>query len=222
MRRKFLFSSVLTLGLVAGTGSYASPLNTSSVVPSDSGFAHFVTANAHGDEVALGAEKFVTKLADQGIGFLSNKEITAEKQRAEFKKLLNNNFDMKTLARFSLGRYWRTATKAQRDEYMALFKRMIVGVYSARFSDYNGQQIEVVGSRKEGERDILVHSLLNQNSGPDVKVDWRIRNRDGRYKVVDVIVEGVSMAMTQRSDFSSVVQRGGGDMEALLVHLRGK
>ncbi|HOO81236.1 MAG TPA: ABC transporter substrate-binding protein [Alphaproteobacteria bacterium] len=220
MQRRFLFSSVLALGLVSGIASHASLLSTSAAPVLNSRFAHFVAANAHGDEVALAAEKFVAALADQGIGFLSDKKITEEKRRAEFKALLNKNFDMNTIARFSLGRYWRSATQAQRDEYVVLFKKMIVDVYSARFSDYQGQEIEVVGSRKEGERDILVHSLLRQDGGPDVKVDWRVRNRSGAYQVIDVIVEGVSMAMTQRSDFSSVVQRGGGDVEALLVHLR--
>ena len=177
-----------------------------------------VTANA--DAVAQGAEKFITKLTDDGIGFLGDKTISGDKQKAEFRKLLNRNFDMNTIARFSLGRHWRTASKPQRDEYMKLFRAMIIDVYSQRFSDYNGQTIEVKGSRKEGERDILVYSVLSQESGPDVKVDWRVRKREGRYKVIDIIVEGVSMALTQRSDFSSVVQRGGGDMEALLVHLR--
>lgn len=172
------------------------------------------------DPVALGAEKFITKLADDGIGFLADETITTAKQKAEFRKLLNRNFDLNTIARFSLGRHWRTANKAQRDEYVLLFKDMIVEVYSQRFSDYEGQTLTVTGSRKEGEKDILVHSLLEQDAGPDVKVDWRVRKRDGRYKVIDVIVEGVSMALTQRSDFSSVVQRGGGDMEALLAHLR--
>ena len=172
------------------------------------------------DKASEGAEKFITKLADQGIAVLANEDASEAKQKKEFRRLLNNNFDMNTIARFSLGRYWRTASKAQRSEYLKLFKAMIIDVYSQRFSDYQGQVIEVKGSRKEGERDVLVHSLLTQEAGPDVKVDWRVRKRDGRYKVIDVIVEGVSMALTQRSDFSSVVQRGGGDMEALLAHLR--
>ncbi|MEZ5813894.1 MAG: ABC transporter substrate-binding protein [Alphaproteobacteria bacterium] len=182
--------------------------------------AAYQPVSANADTVSQGAEKFITDLVDEGVGFLGDATISADKQKAAFRKLLNNNFDMDMIARFSLGRHWRSASQAQRDEYMKLFKVMIVDVYSARFSDYEGQEIEVTGSRKEGERDILVHSLLSQKSGPDVQVDWRVRQSSGRYKVIDVIVEGVSMAVTQRSDFSSVVQRGGGNMEALLAHLR--
>ena len=218
MKRK-LFLSCLVAAAVAVPVSSSHALVLSSDLSKPN--VRYVLVNAD-DPVSLGAETFITKLADDGIGFLADETITTAKQKAAFRKLLNRNFDLNTIARFSLGRHWRTANKAQRDEYVSLFKDMIVDVYSQRFSDYEGQTLTVSGSRKEGERDILVHSLLEQDAGPDVKVDWRVRKRDGRYKVVDVIVEGVSMALTQRSDFSSVVQRGGGKMEALLAHLREK
>lgn len=172
------------------------------------------------DAASEAAEKFITNLTSQGIGFLGDSSLSASKQKKEFQKLLNTNFDLNTIGRFSLGRHWRSASKAERDEYLKLFKVMIIDVYSGRFSDYKGQEIKVIGSRKEGERDVLVHSILDQKNGPNVKVDWRVRKRDGQHSVIDVIVEGVSLALTQRSDFSSVVQRGGGNIEALLVHLR--
>ena len=216
MKHRFLVSCAVfagTLGFAVQAHAFHSSLIA---FPTASGSIAYVSTK----EASKGAEKFITKLADQGIAVLANQDASEAKQKKEFRRLLNNNFDMNTIARFSLGRHWRTASKAQRAEYLKLFNAMIIDVYSARFSDYQGQIIEVKGSRKEGERDVLVHSLLTQEAGPDVKVDWRVRNRDGRYKVIDVIVEGVSMALTQRSDFSSVVQRGGGDMEALLAHLR--
>jgi len=217
MKYGFLFSCVCVVGVLSAVYPAQAYGLSATLLAQTQSSVLYVEANATS---FTAAENFVGKLADQGISFLSDKNISEAKQKAEFRKLLNRNFDMTTIARFSLGRHWRSATKAQRDEYMKLFKAMIVDVYSSRFKDYQGQKISIVGSREEGKRDILVHSVLKQDSGPDVKVDWRVRNRDGRYKVIDVIVEGVSMAVTQRSDFSSVVQRGGGKMEALLVHLR--
>lgn len=217
MKRKLFFSCFIAASVLAAIPVSEAGSFTGQNFSSDARHS-FVLVNS--DAVSVGAEKFITALADDGIGFLADENITTEKQKAAFRKLLNRNFDLNTIARFSLGRHWRTANKAQRDEYVALFKDMIIDVYSQRFSDYQGQVLTVTGSRKEGERDVLVHSLLEQESGPDVKIDWRVRERDGGYRVVDVIVEGVSMALTQRSDFSSVVQRGGGDMEALLAHLR--
>ncbi len=167
------------------------------------------------------AEGFIHALTQEGIGFLGDSSMSDEARKRAFKKLLNKNFDMKTLARFSLGRYWRTASEDQRKEYMSLFQKMIIEVYSKRFSDYKGQKVEIKASRTEGNNgDILVNSVILQKNAPEIQLDWRVRFKNGEFKVVDVIVEGVSMAVTQRSDFASVIQRGGGDINVLLAHLR--
>jgi phospholipid transport system substrate-binding protein len=171
------------------------------------------------DAKASAAEGFVQNLTDSGVAFLSDETLSLEQQKKEFKTILNRDFDLNTIGRFALGRYWKSASKEQRDEYLKLFNGMVVDVYSKRFETYNGQDIQVTGSRPEG-KDTLVMSVLKQNGGPDVRLDWRVRHKNGQYKVVDVIVEGVSMSLTQRSDFASVIQRGGGNVEALLQHLR--
>ena len=75
-------------------------------------------------------------------------------------------------------------------------------------------------SVQAGKNDVLVTSYIVPDAGSKVQVDWRVRNKNGSYQIIDVIIEGVSMTMTQRSDFSSVIQRGGGDFEVLLAHLR--
>lgn len=170
--------------------------------------------------VQKGAESFVNDLVQEGIAFLSNKNLTVEQRKQEFDQLLSNNFAIKTIAKFSIGRYWRSATESQRDEYFNLFKNMIVNVYSKRFGDYQGQNISVTGSRPDGKRDTIVYSVLQPSDGPNISVDWRIRHKAGKFLVVDVIVEGVSMSLTQRSDFASVIQRGGGNVDVLLAHLR--
>jgi phospholipid transport system substrate-binding protein len=172
------------------------------------------------DETLKGAENFVGSVAERGIGFLSDSAISHEKRQASFKRLLQDSFDLDTIARFSLGRYWKVADDAQRKEYTKLFENMIIGVYSNRFGEYNGEKLEVKGSRAEGDNDILVNSAIIPTNGQEIQLDWRVRYKGGQYKVVDVIVEGVSMAVTQRSDFSSVIQRGGGNVGVLLAHLR--
>ena len=169
------------------------------------------------------AEAFIADLADTAIGFLSDDKLSTNSKEDHFATLLSNRFDMRSIGRFAMGRYWRTATKAQQQEYLTLFNDMIVKVYSRRFSDYQGQAIEVTSSRPEGRRDILVASIIKQDNGPNISLDWRLRaGKDGKLKVIDVIVEGVSMALTQRSDFASVIQRGGGDVNILISHLDKK
>jgi len=184
------------------------------VVPAVEGFADEI-----GPAQLEQAQAFIDQMGQDGIGFLSNSDLDEVKRKREFEKLLNRSFDMGTIGRFAMGRNWKIATKAERTEYQKLFKRMIIDVYSQRFSDYNGQKLTVTKARPEGKYDILVHSMIVPPNGEKIRVDWRVRPRKGKYKVVDVIVEGVSMALTQRADFSSIIQRGGGDVSVLLAHL---
>lgn len=172
------------------------------------------------DQMGMGAQKFIGNMGDQAIGFLSNAGMSMTQKEGEFRKLLRSSFDMRTIGRFALGRYWNVATADQQREYQTLFEDMIVNVYSARFNDYKGQKFEARSFRREGDKDTLVTSYILPTSGQPVQVDWRVRYKDGAYKIVDVIVEGVSMAMTQRSDFASVIQSGGGSLQTLLSHLR--
>ncbi len=172
------------------------------------------------DSKAASAEAFVSAMAQRGIDFLANPDASLEQRKSEFRSLLRDSFDMKTIGRFALGRYWGQATDAQKQEYLTSFEKMIIDVYSKRFGDYQGQDFKVVGSRAEGDNDSIVTSHIIPKNGEKITVDWRIRNKGGSNKVVDVIVEGVSMATTQRSEFASVIQRGGGNLSVLLDHLR--
>ena len=104
---------------------------------------------------------------------------------------------------------------------MSLFEDMIVQTYTTRFEDYSGQKLKVTGSEPSGSTDYIVTSQVVQQDGPPVNLQWRVRKKDS-LRVVDVIVEGVSMSVTQRSDFSSVIQNGGGKLDALLSHLRDR
>jgi phospholipid transport system substrate-binding protein len=177
-------------------------------------FPSFVMANMDPAVQAKKAEMFITALGSEAIEALENAKGNPKSQYATFKRILNNKFDMDTIARFALARYWAVATEAERKEYTKLFKKLVVDVYSKRFEDYSGQKFEVIGSKPAGRKDFIVNSLIQGTSKP-IKVDWRIRN--GR--VIDVIVEGVSMSVTQRSEFASIIQRGGGQVSELIAHL---
>ena len=161
------------------------------------------------------AENFVESLGNEAIAALDSTIGDDDARRAEFKRILIDKFDMDTIARFSLGRYWTLATDAEKRDYNRLFRKMVVDVYTKRFAEYNNQTLEVTGHRPAGRRDFIVQSVV-RGSGQPVRVDWRVRNN----KVIDVIVEGVSMSVTQRNDFASVIQRNGGQVAALIDHLK--
>lgn len=199
-------SAVQAAGAGALSGTHAHG-QTSSVV--------FVSAEQDVEQ----SKAFIQRLADRGIGFLSNPDLSHQQRKAEFKKLLQDSFDMKAIARFSLGRYWNVATEAERKQYFSLFERMIIEVYSRRFGEYNGEGFHVVSARGDGKSDAIVSTYILSDKGQKISLDWRVRQKGGSYKVIDIIVEGVSMATTQRSEFSSVIQRGGGQIQVLLDHL---
>jgi phospholipid transport system substrate-binding protein len=167
------------------------------------------------------ASAFMQKLGNDAIHELTDPAVPAPERQARFRRLLDEHFDMPAISRFVLGRYWRTADEAQRAEFQKLFEDFIVGSYSARFSEYRGEAFAVVGSNAESGGTVLVHSKIDMPTSEDIRVDWRLRDRGGDYAIVDIIVEGVSMAVTQRSEFASVIQSRGG-VDGLIEALRTK
>lgn len=213
IRNKLLLASAMTVALGFGGTAFAfQAAGTSIANPASTSYVKVATDQAET------AKDFVQALANEGVGFLSDPNLSHEDRREKFKTLLNENFDIKYIGRFSLGRYWNQASEAQRTEYLNLFEKMIVNVYSKRFSEYDGQDLKITSARADGDTDAIVNSYIN-GKGQKVAVDWRVRMRNGQPKVIDVIVEGVSMATTQRSEFASIIQRGGGQIEALINHL---
>lgn len=168
-----------------------------------------------------GAETFVASLAQRGIADLTGRNTGESERTRRFRTLLTENFDVPTIGRFALGRYWRVATEQERSEYMNLFGDMLVATYANRFAEYQGEQVRVTGSRTTPEGDIIVASdVARPNQPAPNKVDWFLRRDGSTFKVVDVRVEGVSMAITQRDEFAAIIQRGGGQISALLQTMR--
>lgn len=165
------------------------------------------------------AQAQVDNLGKKAMAAIADTAQSETQKKATFKTLLNQNFDMPTIARFALGRYWRTATPAQQQEYLALYQRMVIDVYTSRFNRYSGQIFKVTGNRVDDSGDVVVNSVV-EGSGSPVMVDWRVRAKGGSYRIIDVMVEGVSMAVTQRNDFAGVIQKGGGSIDALIDYLK--
>ncbi len=172
--------------------------------------------------IAAGAADFVRAAGARTFESLAE-EMTDEQRADRFREILTETFDLPTIARFTLGRYWRRASKKQRDEYVKLFEEFIVQAYSHRFKDLSGRTFRVKQSRKLNARDQLVLSEIEVEKGkPPVRVNWRVRLRDKAYRVIDVVVEGVSMSVTQRDEFAAVIRSKGGKIEGLLDALRRK
>ncbi len=167
-------------------------------------------------------EAFVRSTGERALTSLAA-DITDEQRIQRFREILRDSFDLKTIARFSLGRYWRLASPDQRAEYRRLFEKFLVQAYANRFGDLRVKRFRVHKSRSISARDDLVQSEVQVKQGrPPVRVGWRVRTKDDGLRIVDVIVEGISMSVTQRDEFAAVIRSNGGKVEGLLAVLRKK
>lgn len=174
------------------------------------------------DEFGDGARKFIESLAERAIESLTEETVSQQERVTRFRAILRQYFDVKTIGRWVLGRYWKKATKDEQDEYLTLFEDLIVATYVDRFTEYAGRNpLSVTRTLAKKGKDIIVYSLIERpDVGDSVRVDWRVRARSGKFKIIDIMVEGISMGQTQRSEFASVIRRNGGKVDGLLAELR--
>jgi phospholipid transport system substrate-binding protein len=159
----------------------------------------------------------INQLVNQAINVIVDKNSTESERETKFRSLLQTGFDIPRISRFVLGRYWNAATDDQRKQFSQLFEDWIVRTYAARFGDYSGEKIQLTGTRSEGPTStVVVSQFVSPTGAPPAKVEWVVRkNGDNDYAVVDVSVEGVSMALTQRDEIAAVADRNGGSVDGL-------
>jgi phospholipid transport system substrate-binding protein len=187
--------------------------------------AALVAAIALGAGIPRGAAAsdpgaFISQLGSEAIQVLGP-SVSASDRLARFREIFRNDFDVPGIGQFVLGRYWRAATPAEQQEFLGLYQEYIVEAYSARLGAYGGEPFRVTGTRGGGDN-IVVASQIIQKSGAPIEVDWYLADEGGTLKITDVYVGGVSMKVTERDEFASVIQRNGGQVGALLAQLRQK
>lgn len=178
------------------------------------------TFPALADSKGKNAEEFVAKLGETALTMVTDKALVGEARREEFRKLLQANFDMAWIGQFVLGKHWRRASPDQREAYLKLFEESIVFTYTNQFDEYSGQTFEVTGNT-EADRFTMVKSKIVNPANPEasVLVDWRLIEDNGNFKIVDVVIEGISMGITQRNEYSAVIDSNGGKIDSLLVKM---
>jgi phospholipid transport system substrate-binding protein len=164
---------------------------------------------------------FMNQLWSRAVELLNNKTDPTIRQ-ARFRQLFHDDFDSGGIARFVLGRYWRSASIEGQQEFLKLFEDYVAFVYTARLANFGGETFKTRGSRSDGDGIIVSTDVISPGSTSPLRIDWRLVNDNGGYKINDVIVEGVSMAVTQRSEFASIIQRNGGQLGGLIAMMREK
>ena len=188
----------LTLALMIAL-SYSPPV--SSTVPAD-------------------AASYIEGLGARAVTLLNQPNQTSEAKEAQVRSLLAENFDLDGIGQFVVGRYWDTMSNHQRTTYLDIFREFVLRSYSHRFGGYSGSQFTVTGSQPAGRNDVIVSTQIHRPEDRKFEAGWRVSTQDGQPKIVDVIISGVSMAMTQRSDFTTVIRRDG--VDGLISRLRSQ
>jgi phospholipid transport system substrate-binding protein len=159
------------------------------------------------------ASAYIQNLGDSALQIISNKKSSREQKQAALEKIFAGNVDFPWVGRFVLGRYWREASEAQKARYQEHYKKFLILHYTSRFSDYTGGTFKVTSVRDDGDNEYTVGMQLHADdaSSDPVFIEYRVRKEEKSFKIFDVIVEGVSMLTTQRSEFASVITNKGLD-----------
>jgi len=168
------------------------------------------------------ARQFVDTLGKQVLETINNKNNSEEQKQQALQKMFLDNMDIDWMGRFTLGIGWRQATKEQRDRYMQVYRQYLLARYTENFTDYTGSKYNItnVGSEAQGQFTVTMHIKTPQQSA-ETEAGYTVHTtQDGRFKITDIIVEGVSMITTQRADFTSVFQKNG--IDGLIAEIQDK
>jgi len=189
------------------------------------GLALFSSAEPAGAASANPAEAFVQQNIDKGYGILNNAQLSDNDRRAQFRDFMLMLTDTKRIGAFTLGQYANSASKPDVDAFTNAFTDYAVAVYESRLSKYKGQTLKVTGSTERAADDVVVNAdLVSPTAGANAqtfKVAFRVRKTsEGRPTITDIQVEGIWLALSQRSDFTAFLQQHNGNVQALTDDLK--
>jgi len=189
MLRNLLITVLATACLMAPALAHAAPATTTDVT------------------------QYVDALGNKVLTIISNKALPKDKKQAQIEALFSQNVDIPWVSRFVMGRAWKQATDEQKSSYLREYERFLVQRYATRFTEYSSGSFKITGARDDGEGDFTVNMAIasQETGGEPVLIDYRIHKDGKNFKVFDIIIEGVSMITTQRSEFASVVNANGVD-----------
>lgn len=171
---------------------------------------------------AESAGAYIEKIASEALSIISGSAGKDAKQ-AKLESLFSANVDIPWVARFVMGRYWRQASDAQKQRYLQQYEHFMIRHYTSRFTDYTSGTFKITGTQDDGNDEYTVSMSLKGSGGKNsepVLVDYRVRKEAGGFRIFDVIVEGISMITTQRSEFASVLSQH--DIDYLISQLEAK
>ena len=166
-------------------------------------------------------KEFVNELVTEAIATLSNKDLQMEQKASFIEKIALENVDISALGLYTLGELRKSSTKEDISEYQMSFEKYFLKSITSRLSDYSSSEFEVLGEEKKSANYTIVNSKVIPNNGsPEIKIDWRIYTKNPERPLIrDLIVEGLSLARTQKEEFASILSSNNNNIKILINKL---
>lgn len=182
-------------------------------------FAHVASADINKDN----AVKLIQTVTREGIEQIINSNSSIEDKNKVFRELFTENLDLDFIGKYVLGRYWRMANAEQRKEFIKLYREFNIQTWSKRFDEFKGKEFKFNGtSMANNPNQIFVDTSVPMNEGNPISVKWRVNNVNGKLKIIDIIIENVSLAQTARTEYTSYIAKSPKGIDGLLENLRSK
>ena len=158
----------------------------------------------------------IKEIVDQASNVLSSDD-PVESKIIKLNDIAERSVDINGIGMYTLGKYRKSISEEDKSKYQKLFKSYFLKSFSSRLVDYTDPKINVVSEKKVSDKYTIVNSILEANKGrPEVKIDWRIYTKNPEKPLIrDLMVEGLSLARTQKEEFNSVIQNNNGDINSL-------
>lgn len=205
---RFLFSTFIASGLLL-SGNAITGSNV--VIPSAMAQGKTYTNAELHDWLESAGEEMVSVI---------NSNLSKKEQKAKFPPIIDKYVDVNSIAKFCLGRFWRIATPEQRIEYTKLFHQVLINSITDRLGEYKGISFTMGRVLSEQDNRTSIEITLNRPKQPPAMIQWIISTESGSPKVVDIVAENASIAVTERSDYTSFITRNGSSVAALISSLK--
>jgi phospholipid transport system substrate-binding protein len=173
---------------------------------------------ASAQAVGAAASDFVKSIGDKLVAVVNGPGSDREK-RDRLTQIIDSGVDVDGVARFCLGRFWRSASPEQQKRYMELFHQVLVNNITSKLGDYQGVRFTMGRSQQRDDNDV-VSTVVGRPNNPPTNVDWIISAANGSPRIIDVVAEGASLRLTQRSDYASYLSRNNNNIDALINAMR--
>ena len=163
---------------------------------------------------------FVNELVNDAISKLSDKNLTKEEKAVFIEKLASENVDINALSLYTLGELRKSSSKDDISNYQLSFKKYFLKSLTSRLTDYSSSEFEILGEDKKSANYTIVNSKMKSGDSPEIKIDWRIYTKNPDKPLIrDLIVEGLSLARTQKEEFASILSSNNNDLKILISKL---